>query len=91
MSRRRRANETVHDYQHALIEERRAAWAAEIAEKGSRSLAARLRTNRAVDAVRTLTAHVSGEHGHRGGFLGMTYAEVAELHDRLHKESSETA
>ena len=84
--RRRRAAEPIHDYQHALI-------ADDLAEHEAtprRETTRRRETGKR--AWWTLKGHLilaaPNGHGHRQSFVGLTYADLAALHARLHAEAA---
>lgn len=81
-TRRRRSDESVHDYQHELIEERKIYWRS----LPRRSQLDRVRRREAEkQSWWTLTGHLRSQHSYKGGFMRMTYDEATALHTQLHE------
>lgn len=79
---RRRPNETVHDFQHRLVAERKARYDDAPKRSGLDKLR---RQEMAKDAWWTLTGHLRGEHAVKTSFLGKTWDEVDAQHTAIHE------
>lgn len=86
---RRQEGETIHAFQHRLIQERYAA--ADALRKGGTG-ADRYRRREALKrAWWTLTGHLRSQHGYRRPFLMMTREQVEQIHQDLHASELDTS
>lgn len=80
LTRRKRPDESTHDYQHSLLAERKALWLGTPKKERTR------RRERNKSAWWTLTGHLRSQHGYRGSFLRMTWEEAETIHTQLHEK-----
>jgi len=86
---RREPGESVHDFQHRLIADRKAAYYA--LPKGNTGIARYRRREADKRATWTLQGHLRGMHHVRGQapFLRMSYADMERLHEERHAEEAQ--